>query len=176
MDGTFEFLLLKSIEPSTAIFGYRKTKLNFVAGFLDAEGSIYFHRRLSNPNFEISFTNTNREVLDGIREILNSIDYHPKLHRRIQRASRTPKAGEGEILRLELYRSKEVRRLLTELPMRHKEKVTKAKLALSFLNAKSILDPHGTPEGWQEYLAEIEPGCRDFVADALRILGTHKRG
>lgn len=61
-------------------------------------------------------------------------------------------------------------KILEELPLRHKEKVTKKQLALEFLKSESVLNSDGVPEGWAEYLAEINLEVDTFVHEALEKL------
>ena len=73
--------------------------------------------------------------------------------------------------KLALYRHEEVRRFLTEVPLRHKEKTTKARLALAYLNSVSVLDSDGFPPGWHEYLENVKGDCAGLIAQMLAALG-----
>src|SRR5271169_2409127 len=119
--------------------------MSFIAGFADAEGSIYFHKKQYSSSFELHISNTNVELLKRIQGLLAASNYHPGLYRHTRMWLSPNGPIESEIWNLSVYRREEVKRLLMELPLRHKEKVTKARLALSFLNMESVLDSGGTP-------------------------------
>lgn len=170
LDGSFEFLLWKNIRPLSVVPSNTTAFLSFIAGFFDAEGSVYFHRKSYSPSFELSITNTNRALLKKIQLILMSMNHHPKMYHFTQHGTRFEGGKEGELWRLTIHRRDEVRRLLTVLPLRHEEKVTKAKLALSFLNSDTVLDSKGLPSGWHDYLEKVRQGRKDFVTELSATL------
>ncbi|MDA4136106.1 MAG: hypothetical protein OK449_03780 [Thaumarchaeota archaeon] len=167
LHGSFEFLHEKNAKRIPEILGSRDTLPNFLAGFSDAEGSIYFHQDQGNFNFSIS--NTNADILRRIQELLTAEGYNPKLKRSRSRVV-SPLGIAFEIWSLGFYRPDEVKKLLTMLPLRHVEKVTKARLALAFMNSESALSAEGFPEGWREYLAKVEKEVDAFIQDALLAL------
>ena len=170
LDGSFEFLLMKNIQPAPQSFGERKILMSFVAGFADAEGSIYFHRKRYSSSFEIQITNTNVELLRRIQSRLATAEYHSRLHRSI-RTMLTPQGSMDFVIwKLSFHRRDEVKRLLTELPVRHEEKVTKAAIALAFINLELALDHEGFPEGWKSYISEIRLESEGLIREALRAI------
>ncbi len=174
LDGSFEFLLLKSISPTSAVPAGESAFLSFLGGFLDAEGTIHFHRKVYSSSFEIYFTNTDKELLLRIQQRLASLGYHARIYHWIQRAGRLESGTTGEVWRLALHHREEVRKLLSATPLRHEEKKMKSKLALSFLAEDSVLDSEGLPEGWRAYVDEIKLRRREFVSrltEALRVKG-----
>jgi intein-encoded DNA endonuclease-like protein len=170
LDGSFEFLLEKNIQQIPRMLENRDTLLSFVAGFADAEGTIYLHRKTYGSSFEFHVSNTNLRLLERIKELLSAEGYHPRLYRNVKKISTPEQVIEFEIWKLSFHRFEEVKRLLMTLPLRHKEKVTKARLALSSMNSESPFDSEVGPEGWREYLAEIERERQAFIEDALRAL------
>jgi hypothetical protein len=171
LDGSFEFLLLKNIDWLRVLPSDSAESLSFFAGFFDAEGSIYFHRKRYSPGFELSITNKNEDLLRKLQKRLKLLDYHPKLYYTVQRPARLSTHPEGEIWKLSFHRRQEVRRLLIELPLRHREKRTKAKLAVSFISSNSILGADGVPEGWTEYASSIDKESSAFVDELVTNLG-----
>ncbi len=169
LDGSFEFLLEKNIRPIPEKFGDRKTLMSFLAGFTDAEGSIYFHRNSHSSGFEVQISNSNLDLLRRIQDELVNMDYHPRLYVNIRTLSLEPLV-KSEVWKLSFFRSDEVNELLVELPLRHNEKVTKARLALAFMNSERTLDSSGTPPGWNEYIAEIKQSCQAFIHEAVQAL------
>ena len=167
LHGSFEFLLEKYIRQTPETLSKKSVQLNFLAGFADAEGSIYYHR--SKGDFIFQIGNTNEELLRMIQDLMTNRGYHPKLYRSTSGVV-SPQGTEFEIWNLGFYRPFEVRKLLESLPLRHPEKVAKARLALAFMKSESILDSDGFPYGWQECLISISKEVQDFIQNAAREL------
>jgi hypothetical protein len=166
LDGTFEFLLQKAVQPVPDLPKSDTKAKSFLAGFFDAEGSIYFHQKAS-PNFEAQITNRDHALLQWMSSVLAGFGFHPRLYHHFQRAGRIESVRESDIWNLHLHRREEVRRLLVELPLRHKEKTTKAKLAVAFIEGHIALNLRGTPEGWEEYLGVEADRRKDFLAEIV---------
>ncbi len=79
LDGSFEFLLEKNIRSVPQGLGSKLPMMSFVAGFADAEGSIYFHRARGNFVFQIS--NTNFDILRTIHELLENKGFNPRTYK-----------------------------------------------------------------------------------------------
>lgn len=174
LDGTFEFLLQKLTHGVPDIVGDRVKTWAFVAGLFDAEGTVLFHRK-AYPDFRAELTNTDQRLLEWTQSVFLERGYHPCLSHHLQRAGRLGFAAESEIWKLSLYRHSEVRRLLLELPLRHGEKMTKARLAVRFMDSLSALNSNGTPEGWKEYLNSVREGRDKFIAAILAMLASDNR-
>jgi hypothetical protein len=170
LHGSFEFLLTKGMRRVPEILDDTHVALDFTAGFSDAEGCIYFHRKRYGVGFEFKIANKNVDLLRRIQEIFTIGGYHPKLQHQITRTDGPQGSVETEIWNLCFYRIQEVRRLLMVLPLRHEEKTTKARLALAYINSETALDDEGFPEGWKKYLTEIERECYAFIQDALHAI------
>jgi hypothetical protein len=76
----------------------------------------------------------------------------------------------GEIWRLCLSRSDEVKRLLQRLVLRHEEKVTKAQLAVDSVDGKAVVGPAGLPERWRENLLRVRSERDSFVHGASEAI------
>jgi hypothetical protein len=171
LDGTFEFLLQKLIQRIPSLPKEDRAFIAFLAGFVDAEGTIAFHKK-SHPGFEVQVTNTDSDLLRWIKAKLEDSGYHPRMYHRLQRAGRIASARESSIWRLYLYRRDEVRNLLVELPLRHGEKTTKAKLAVSFIDGFTALGAKGCPDGWGDY-ATLEKGrLKEFISKITEAILT----
>lgn len=173
LDPSFEFLLKKprivKLQRLTP-----KQFLAFLAGFFDAEGSIYFHRK-RNSSFEVSVSNTNFEILSVINSRLAGMGYHPIIEHAVQNPKRFGKPTDGEIWKLCIRRGEEITRLLQRLMFRHEEKRTKARLALDCMTGESALNSGGLPEGWAEYLLKVRQERDAFVRMASEAAETRRR-
>lgn len=142
---------------------------SFLAGFFDAEGIIYFHRK-KYPNFEISITNTDKEVLGVVQRFLIGRGYHPRPDRSVQDSDRFEKPAEGDLWRLRLHRSYEVSRLTIRLPLCHDEKISKNRLVLGCVAGELAINIEGSPEEWLEYLNKVDSDCVHFKAEASEAI------
>jgi hypothetical protein len=151
---------VNEVGQSTATF------LSFLAGFTDAEGSIYFHRKGKSGGFELSLSNTNEIVLARIRDLLAKLGYYSKLDTFDQIADRLGYVLEGRISRLVIWRVKDLLGLLGRLRVRHSEKVSRAASAVSYHSTTSkdqrvlILKRH------EEMKSRTREDVGRFVAEA----------
>ena len=167
LDGSFEFLMLELSEVPGEFANEPRLFHSFLAGFFDAEGSLYLHRKAWGSSFEMSITNTNVQLLTSITKILLRLNYYPKL---VGQRHRSESPGwvhsRSPIWRIMMWRRSDVARLLREMPLRHNEKRIKRELALRFFEpidaeaARSILSE------WEKLLDEIEIGRNSFVEKA----------
>jgi hypothetical protein len=166
IDASFEFLL-KNPMPIEDRWD-KSSFLNFLAGFVDAEGCIYFHKREYSPSFEITIANTEVEIQRRIMKELQRYGYNPNL--RCQK-TRSPLNydKQGSIWILHIWRHSEVLRLLRELPLRHPEKVRKAKLATDFAIAADAQSRTAILNEWQNHLENIELSVEILIRNAERL-------
>jgi LAGLIDADG-like domain len=170
LHGTFEFLHEKNRQPIPDIISDGKFMMAFVAGFSDAEGTIYIHRKKFGQAFGFVISNTNSPILKRIQELLLAEGYHPALYQMINRARPPLGSKDSVIWRLGVFRARDVVRLLTALPLRHKEKLDRAKLALSYHKSEPTLDSKGSPEGWLDCLRQISEERNSFIREAVAAL------
>jgi len=170
IDGSFEFLLMKKAIGHLPDLTNSGTVLAFVAGFFDAEGCITFHRKGAYSDFEVQMSNSNGELLAKIQAALEELGYHPTLYRSVDDDPQVGHKTESVMWKLALYRHEEVKKFLAEIPLRHKEKVTKARLALAHMNSTSVLDSEGFPEGWRDYLDVVKRGCDRLIHQMVKAL------
>lgn len=127
LDDTFEFLESKlSILPSSFVES-KKQFYQFLAGFIDAEGTIYFHKKKSRIGPEIIVTNTNLSLLSSIKERLERDDFSVVLQQTEQPAVKSAKSPRY-IWKIRIWRYHDVSHLLTKLPLLHSERVAKAEV------------------------------------------------
>jgi hypothetical protein len=129
LDSSFTFLLEKEgwqkwISSSDEEF------LAFLAGFFDADGGIFYHKKSEWGGFELTLTNLNYDLLSAISNRLFGMRFSPKLRSSQQRPHRGVRNGGDLIYRLSLWRFAEVTRILEILPLRNREKVEKVHTAL----------------------------------------------
>jgi hypothetical protein len=138
LDSSFEFMV-DSKQPTAEIFAENDLFMNFVAGFFDAEGSIWYHKKGKGGAFEISISNLNEGLLRGIATGLSKLGLSPVIASARQRK---PPQITGEVAEiiwlLQLWRHTDVVRFLQLIPLRHLEKSRKAEIAMKLQNQPDL--------------------------------------
>lgn len=168
LDPSFSFLL----EPEGWlgwIGGSDEKFLAFLAGFFDADGSVYFHRKAGAGGFELTLTNMNRDLLECVSTRLRKMGFSPKLRPDPQSPNRGVKNGKDSIFRLALWRYEEVTRLLRLLPLSNPEKVAKAQVALSLRYGSSPAQRTEVVERWTQLSNSIKLERDECVREASRV-------
>jgi intein-encoded DNA endonuclease-like protein len=143
---------------------------SFLAGFFDAEGSVYFHRKKYGGGFEISLSNTDSVMLETIGCGLQKAGYHPYLEQKTQDPGRLGYKLEGEISVLRLFRREEVYRFLKEMPFRHPEKLSKKEFIVRIGSANPDSKKDSVNAGWDQLLESIRAGFKEFIEEAKNQL------
>jgi hypothetical protein len=169
LDSSFEFLLAAKRNPMEVVQDERMF-LSFLAGFFDAEGSIYFHKKGKSGAFELSITNTNLELLREIAARLTQLGFHSVLREvRVDRetAIESGMTNPSEFMwRIPIWRHEDVNRLLRTLALRHPERMVNAKIALRFaLEADSAMRVSILAE-WDALIRSIRIECQNYIASA----------
>ena len=133
---------------------------DFVAGFFDAEGSITYTES-TGFGFQVSLTNSDKLLLQRIRRVLRSREFHPYL-------GFDQKSG---VWRIQLWRKAEVERVLHLMPLRHVEKTSKANLVLRSVNPLKGESSADAIKAWKSMVEKIERDRNAFVARAREELG-----
>jgi len=168
LDPSFSFLL----DPQgwLGLMGESDEKfLAFLAGFFDADGSVYFHKKAGAGGFELTLTNMNRDLLECISTRLRKMGFSPKLRLDPQNPNRGVKNGKDSIFRLALWRYGEVARLLGLLPLRNPEKVGKAQIALSLQYGSPPSQRTEVVERWTQLTNSIKLERDECVREASRV-------
>ncbi len=174
VDGSFEFLLNPK-DSMKAIFSSQQLFLTFLAGFFDAEGSIYYHKKRSSGGFELSMNNVNEGLLGEIASKLSEMGLSPKLRRASQNPERGVKNGGEFIGRLTLWRYENIAHILKILPIRHAEKCAKAAIALTLGYRSGPKDRRDTIARWDALKLQIRSQRDDYVDKArLEYLARRK--
>jgi hypothetical protein len=152
---------------------------DFLAGFFDSDGSIYFHRKKMHGAFEFSLINMNEPLLRKISARLSKFGFSPHLVKSKQKDERGVLNGADYIWRLTLWRYAEVVELLKGLPNRHPEKKARVEIALrlgfrSDVEARNLLRME-----WETLKASIKKERLHYIEkarDALSQANTSKLG
>jgi hypothetical protein len=164
LDKSFGFLLDKAKISDIGALSDGEF-LSFLAGFFDAEGSVLFHKKTGIRYApELAIKNTDSALMDLLFSKLKGMGYHPAMEWRDQDMVRGRISGPSRIGRISLVRFVEVRRMLSELQVRHGEKVAKIKI-LKKLTPGSKASPKIVDE-WTSLLELIRRQTATFVESA----------
>jgi intein-encoded DNA endonuclease-like protein len=147
LDQSFAFLVKPARGPAD-IPGLGPYFTQFLAGFFDAEGSIFYHKKSEYGGFELSISNLDKSLLGWIQGRLASMGLSPVVRASRQSPQRGVKNGEDWIWRLSIWRLEEVQSFLRMIPMRHREKVLKMSIALESVRRDSIEHRKQLIEKW----------------------------
>ncbi|MGH9919203.1 MAG: LAGLIDADG family homing endonuclease [Nitrososphaerales archaeon] len=167
MDKSFEFLLDREVYVETA-FQDAELFLAFLAGFFDAEGSLYFHKKREHGAFELTFSNTKEALLSRICGRLWDLGYHASISRKRQNPEKALDRGiknsSDWIWCLALWRHKDVVRLLGAMPIRHPEKLEKRSIALKLEYRSKTEDRERIVAEWDSLRKRIKEECVNYIA------------
>jgi intein-encoded DNA endonuclease-like protein len=167
LDDSFEFLLAK---PSISdLKQLPPTQLDsLLAGFFDAEGTVYMHKKYERDSPELQVTNTDLPLLRLMQESFSEKGIHSVIQHSFQAANRIPRAEASEIRKLAIWRLVDVKSALESLALRHEEKVRRSKLILSLLSNEMQADEFQLQ--WRELTDSIKRGRLEFVGNARESL------
>ena len=169
LDDSFWFLLAKPAIIELENLS-KEEMIAFLAGFFDAEGSIFLHNKAGRHNPEVIFTNTEDKVLYYVMKSILRLGFHCKLVWTIQNDDRKGITGYSRKGQVILWRFREVQRFLQLVPMRHSEKLAKARLVqqLEFRGdqSKSLQ----VVREWDNLVSQIRKDRRVFEQQARRKL------
>jgi hypothetical protein len=176
LDNSFRFLLYSAEEAVKSLASNRRAFLSWLAGLVDADGSIYFTNNAGHVRITLAIGITKPELLKSIVSMIASLGYKadgPYLA--YKAGARTPHGivYVNDLWRIYFQRSEETQQLLRELPIRHPEKIVQKELAISL----------SQPTKWTEIEArvrdirwQIEAETDQFVEHAKQeYLRKHKR-
>jgi hypothetical protein len=167
LDKSFEFLLDRDRYIETA-FQDNGLFLAFLAGFFDAEGSLYYHKKRKHGAFEMSLANMNETLLRRIVAKLSELEYVPALERTKQNQEKALRRGVKNssewIWCVRIWRYEDVVRLLRAIPIRHPEKVEKRGIALGLEYRSKTEDRERTVAEWDSLRKRIKKERMDYIA------------
>jgi LAGLIDADG-like domain len=166
LDSSFEFLLHAEKELDL-IFEHDELFLNFLGGFFDAEGTIYYHKKRMGGAFEFALSNTNETLLRRIAAKLLRLGFSSNLRRVRQDKARALARGvknSGDFIwKLEIWRNENVSKLTRLIPSRHSEKVSKIKIAEGLGPRPSKDTRARVLEEWDSLKRSIKQECHDYI-------------
>jgi LAGLIDADG-like domain len=169
LDKSFEFLLskpsisqLEALSPTEVIA--------FLAGFFDAEGSIYLHEKRGRFNPEVSFSGTEEKLMDYVGRAVKDMGLHCKLDWVIQNENRDGIAGYSREGRVALWRFHDVQEFLRILPIRHAEKIGKARLVKEMEYRSDVSKNIEIRRAWEKLASEFKADRQAFIDLARRSL------
>jgi len=147
VDSSFDFLLDDRTEVWKWVSLKESTLLAYLAGVLDAEGSIGIHSDGTGTSIRVMYYNTSKELLIFIKIGLEKLGYGPTgpyLDKR--KGTSTSKyriERKKDYYKLALQRFNDAKDLIGRLPILHSEKVRRKQLAISISlgHAWNIVEP-----------------------------------
>jgi len=174
LDSSFGFLL--SIEPHDIERHIDdRNFLSLLGGFFDAEGSIYLHRKTSRFAPELIISNSNHSLVQRLANELMRIGIFCTTEYQRQKAGRSGIRVSGDIWQIRIWRINDVQRLLRLLPLRHQEKVAKARIALEIRQPLTSTQSAQAVDKWYQLLAKIKADRGRFLDEARILLGERAR-
>jgi hypothetical protein len=162
LDSSFQFLLSKPTVDVLESFS-RPEMVAFLAGVFDAEGSIMLHDKRGRHNPEASFSGTEDSLLEYIKKAIGIMGFHCKLRWFIQKADRQGITGYSREGQVTLWRFRDVKALLQILPIKHWEKVEKARLVQGMEYRSEFSKNLETRKAWEVLIARIKTDKVAFV-------------
>ena len=134
LDQSFEFLLDGRSSVWEWVAEKETTLLAYLAGVLDAEGSVGIFSNGSNTALHAQFYNTSRELLEFIKSGLSKLGYQPVgPYLDKEKGTTTSKykiERKKDYWKLVLARFEQSQDLFRRLPLKHSEKVARKEIAL----------------------------------------------
>jgi hypothetical protein len=143
---------------------------DFLAGFFDSDGSLYFHKKKMHGAFEFSLINMDETLLRKISARMSEFGFTPHLSMSKQSEDRGVLNGADHIWRLALWKYDEVVALLKRLPIRHPEKKAKAEIALRLGFRPDPEARNSLIEEWEALKASIKADCLRYVESAKEAM------
>lgn len=173
LDDSYEFLL--EIDRSIPVL-LRDERLfwSFLAGFFDAEGNIYFHKKGTRGAFELTISNTNEPLIKEIFERLRTLAFGVKLTLDSQSKGRIEGTDEGIIWRIRVWRYRDVVGMLQKLGLRHPEKVEATAIVLSLQSRANRTEVESTVFRWNEFRKQVKRERDEYLERAARTIFQRK--
>ena len=171
LDQSFDFLICSRTADWAFVAGSEKTSLAYLAGLLDAEGSISMCRDKNNTSLMVTFYNTDLSMMNFVVRELTRLGYSP-VGPYLDKPRGFVSPGyhiemKKDYWKVVIARFKEAQSLLSHLPVKHSEKHRKKILATSLSFRQSWEATHSQMEALR---AEIHAERDAFVAQARSAL------
>jgi hypothetical protein len=169
LDKSFDFLVEKLSGTDVNSLAPDEFKA-FLAGFFDAEGSLFLHEKFAGKTPEIAIRNTDAALLRIIEQKIRDMRIGSNLACGEQDPGRFGGNTRGEIWTLSIWRFVSVRLLLEHLPLRHQEKVEKSRIAMRFDAPPSSPRNADLEQEWERLTRGIEESRNEFIRKAEAAL------
>lgn len=132
LDNSFNFMLTDDLNIDNEYF------YDFLAGFFDSEGCLHLYNNHGYIGLTTLIYNSNKKLLDIINERLEKDGFHHKFSKFFNKGEKTTNNyyRKNDLWAIRLHIGKEVLSLMKLIPIRHREKLDKLKLAVSRDNKK----------------------------------------
>ena len=141
LDNSFSFLLLENRKKAIRSLKKSdpKTFFAFLAGFIDAEGSLLIKKIRDNIQYCLRIGNEDETLLKLIKLKLLDMNFNPLLYKMSSKgdsriSNKVVISYNNDYFSLELFRKSDVSSLLNMLPLRHPEKIIKKKLIMKTID------------------------------------------
>lgn len=135
LDDSFDFLLLDHKSAWEWVSQRETTLCAYLAGILDADGSVGTHPNAKVVSIRLTVYNTNMSLLGFVKQSLITLGYRPKGPYKEKdegdRSSKFDIPHRKDYCRVALFDFDQSQSLLRRLPLIHREKVARKVLALS---------------------------------------------
>jgi hypothetical protein len=175
LDKSFGFLA-DSSQPGPEIFANKDLFIHFLAGFFDAEGSIWYHRKVWTGSFEVSIANLNERLLRKIVETLSTLGFSAHIYRIRQRRATGIRGEIAEFIwRVQLWNQDEVTRFLKLIPLKHPEKTEKTRIALKYNLGTGPTERSDALAEWDRWKERIANEVAEYIEIARQLMNQKGR-
>ena len=136
LNKSFDFLLNKDYNIDNEYFYY------FLARFFDAEGTLHIYNNHGFIGLSLLIYNSNKKLLEIFKNRLEKDGFHPKLSLFSKKGTKnSDNYYQGvDLFAIRLHTNNEVLDLLNKMPIKHREKREKLKIASSINNSNKWSD------------------------------------
>jgi hypothetical protein len=129
LDNSFKFMISDKLDINKEFF-------SFLAGFFDCEGCICIYNNHNKIGLSWLVYNSDKELLEKIKQRLEKEGFSPKLNKNFEKGQDTTQGYKRgiDLWALAIYSKKEVIKLMSNLPIKHREKIEKFKIVETLSN------------------------------------------
>lgn len=169
---SFEFLLTKPSISELRLLNNRMF-VAFLAGLFDAEGSVLMHKKGEHYDPEVTISNSDRDLIEFLFVRIRQLGFSAHQQWAKQRMERKGIHGNSVTGRVTIWKFGEVQEFLRVVPLRHREKVAKAKLVQSLSFGRG----HETSilEQWKMLKIAIKEERAQFLAAAASAISDREK-